>query len=169
MHRVQTSIARSATTHESVWPGEYFEAFCDIDPHEDAIVAVGPHMSSSFPIAPMVTTSLKGSLRFLNTSTLPVKVRKNQHIAHIIRAVCPEEIPACNVPSSVPAEHSKESNISKIEINPDKSAEFVDWEHKYEALHNDFAHVFSDQFPGYNGRAGPIKAVVNTSNSLPPQ
>ena len=33
VHRVQTSIARSASSHESVWPGEYFEAFCDIDPH----------------------------------------------------------------------------------------------------------------------------------------
>ena len=167
--RIQTSIARSSATYNSIWPGEFFEATCEIDPNTDLDVAVEPHSTSPFPIKPMVTKSLKGSLRFMNDTNFPIKIKKNQHVAHVNRVIDPDCTPQPSPPDQPPKSQNDPPDLSSISINPDRKEEYIPWESKFSELHKKFAHVFSNHLPGYNGHAGPVTATVNMSNSLPPQ
>ena len=40
---------------------------------------------------------------------------------------------------------------------------------KFIRLHNKYDNVFNPKFPGYNGKAGDVKGIVNMGPSLPPQ
>ena len=169
--RVQTSLARHNTVRETVWPGEYFEASCDIDPCEDTEVAVEPHCSTSLSIPPVMTTCLKGRIRLTNTSNRPIVVGKDAHVAQVTRSIECDDLPSSY---SMPDESASSFTLSKrnaslISINPSKLSEVASWTQKYDSLHHDFEHVFSDQFPGYNGHSGNIEASVNITNCLPPQ
>ena len=173
VHRVNSGVARCTSSSKTIWPGEFIEATCSIAPSEDAEVAIEPHCSSTFPLDPLVTTSLKGTIRLVNNSKSPVHVSKDQHVAQVFRATSSSELDRTNCLHTDEKPHhaspSTQPNIDLISINPDKNPEFTRWVHEYSALHADYEHVFSDQFPGYNGHAGKIQATVNVSNCLPPQ
>jgi hypothetical protein len=167
--RVKTSIARCSSTDRTVWPGEFFEAQCDINPSEDTEVAVEPHWMTQEKTPPIMTRCLKGTIRLVNDSEVPIKLSKNQHVAHVVHSIHPEELPdKTNCPDIGPA-RPVSSNVELISINADKDPEFLCWEDRYKSLHHDFEHVFYDNFPGYNGHSGKIMASVNVTNCLPPQ
>jgi len=166
--RVVTSIARASYDRGSVWPGEYFEASCDIDSSVDSTVAIEPHTSSPLSVAPGIGTSLHGQLRFVNNSDMPIKIKKGQHIAHVTNVYTPPDSSVSTKMDSFNGQ-SHEADTSKISINPDSVVDFAKWSSKFRSVNEDFKHVFANHFPGYNGKRGPITAVVNTTNSLPPQ
>ena len=170
--RVQTSVARSTSKSKTIWPGEFFEASCDINPSEDTDVAVEPHWMVNEKSPPIMTKCLKGTIRLVNDSDLPIKLNKNQHVAHVVQSVHPEDLPNdVDYPTSLLPKHARptSSNVDLMSINPDKDPEFLGWEDKYRSLHHDFEHVFLNNFPGYNGHAGNVMASVNVTNCLPPQ
>jgi len=170
--RVQSSIARCNSTVKTVWPGDYLEATCDINPSEDTEIAIEPHWQFALPKVPIVTTCLKGKIRLLNDTKFPVHVKKNQHVGHIVQTACLDESPSLptHLIEKVTKDPLKDSaNIISIAINPDKCPDFSCWESKFASLHKDFEHVFSSNFPGYNGYFGKIEASVNVTDQLPPQ
>ena len=167
--RVVTSIARATHDHGSVWPGEYIEALCDINSSVDSTVAIEPHTSSPLSVAPGITTSLCGQLRFINNTNWPVKIKKGQHIAHVTDVYTPPEGSITTKMDSFVDKQLRDADTSKISINPDEVSDFAKWTSRFRAVNEDLKHVFSNNFPGYNGKRGPITAVVNTTNTLPPQ
>ena len=171
--RVKSFVARCTSKSQTVWPGEFFEASCKVNPGEDADVAVEPHWMATEKAPPIMTKCLKGTIRLVNDSDHPIQLNKDQHVAHVVQSVYPEDIPD-TASLSLPTSHQSikshsPPNIDLVSINPDEDAEFSSWTGRYRSLHRDFEHVFSDSFPGYNGHAGNVKAAVNVTNCLPPQ
>ena len=152
-----------------MWPGDFLETHCDIDPDEDTLVAVEPHIDSKLDVTPHITTCLKGNLRFINSSCLPVKIKRNQHIAVVSRIKDPLAESTTCLPPRTTKSHAPQVNTSCISINPDAVEDVKPFEQSFRDVHQRFDHVFSPSFPGYNGRAGPLKATVNVSEALPPQ
>jgi len=167
--RIQTAIARSSSESKTIWPGDFVDASCDIDPSIDVEVAVEPSWSKMIPSVPIITHCLQGKIRLVNNSDQPIHVSKNQHIAHVVRTINPEDMPIIPITTDIPAKENSKHNSDLVKINPDKMQECSSWEKAYSDLPKDFEHVFSDTLPGYNGKSGNIEACVNISNCLPPQ
>ena len=171
VHRIQSYTARSGPNAHTVWPGEFLEVNCDIDPNEDTLVAVEPHIDSKFTVLPQVTTCLNGKLRLTNSSDLPIKVKQNQHIAIVSRVMSDSDsLPtSSHAPTMSPPLSNPQDDVSSISVNPDNMSEAAAFSNHFREVHSRFAHVFSPTYPGYNGRAGALKATVNVADSLPPQ
>ena len=167
--RIQSHTARSYGPSQTVWPGEYVETLCDIDPNGDTTVAVEPHIDSKLEIAPHITTCLNGKLRLINSTSLPITIKRNQHIAVVSRVMdTSNDILHCPT-QSIPEVSASPPNTDLISVNPDNMAEAKAHEQSFHDINQRFDHVFASSFPGYNGKAGPLKATVNVSDALPPQ
>ena len=124
--RIATSIARATSDYGSVWPGEYFEALCNINPLADLTVAIEPHTSAPLSVAPEITTSLQGQLRFINNTDKPVKIRRGQHIAHVSDVYTPlNDLVTTKMDSVMEKQSVHNVDASRISINPDNGSSFA--------------------------------------------
>ena len=121
-------IARYNSPMKTIWPGDYLEATCDINPSEDTEIAVEPHLSSTIPTTPIVTTCLKGKIRLLNDTKYPLHINKNQHVGQVVQTICPNENPSLLPPleeKPIKSPKINTSSIDTISINPDNEPEIL--------------------------------------------
>ncbi len=147
VRRVQTQLLHSPVA-QSILPGDY------IDPND-----VWP------PIQEI--SSVADSIRIVNTSQHPVIVTKNDKFCQITPVIVPQT--PDTPPSMLSTVNPPTAPFSSgVRIDPDNILP-PEYRKQFQDLHLQYDEVFNPHIPKYNGASGDIKAVVNMSQTLPPQ
>ncbi len=174
----KAAVLRAPPITTTLWPGDFLEVdYPHHDPH-DQLLAVEPRIDSPttpWP-SPSLVTSVAGKIRILNDTDNPLTIKKNSHIAQACPAYIPDTSPSRQEPqdtlSARPLHDIKKPGVplhsAAIQLDSSNTLPNIVRSHFYQ-LHKDFDQVFNPTYPGYNGAAGPIEAVVNMGPTLPPQ
>ena len=173
---VQVDLLRSPSG-TTVWPGDYLEIQVP-DQYVDSEIGIEPRFdcplnsncsSSDVWPSPQVIACSNNIIRIPNLSTMPKKLRKNEHfcqIRQISTSVPPSagDIAASKSASSI----DNPSAFLAVSIDPDNITP-PDYKQRLESITESYSHTFNPKFPKYNGRDGAVKAVVNMGPVQPPQ
>jgi hypothetical protein len=169
-----------------VWPGEFIEADVPTDLNGDTLLAIEPRTDSlimknkkpsqMWP-CPNIISNIGGKIRIPNT-TNDIQVLKRNELFCQIRAVSTtitENTSQRNVTRThelnthqSPLVQSTGKYSKAVQLDPDNVLTNIN-KTQFQSLLTEFDDVFNPHFEGYNGAAGPFKAVVNMGPVHQPQ
>ena len=174
--RVQSTLLRSPSS-TTVWPGDFVELEVP-EQFAGEEIGVEPRIDSNLNIKspapklwpePQVIKCCNNTIRIPNSFTEPLSIKKGDHLCQIVRTVATDTTNCTNDDTSnhAPLVHDDHLAFKDIQIDPDNITP-SEYKEKLECICESYSHVFSPKFKGYNGRDGPVKAVVNMGPALPP-
>ena len=134
----------------------------------DKDVFIHPSCENSW-ITPDLSCTLSGEVRLVNTTSLPINLKKNQVLGHAFDSFTPTSPEFPSPLPSVKEQSEIKSEMSSIKFNPQNIDIDPIWSTEFEKLHEKYQSVFNSDLPGYNGKFGSLFAHVNVGDSLPPQ
>ena len=175
--RIQSTLLRSPS-NTKVWPGNYVQLEVPIDFAGEEI-GVEPRLDSNLNTKssttrlwpkPQVVKCCDNTIRIPNSSTEPLSIKKGDHLCQIVRtmAINNNEHSGNDTTKRAPLVSDDHLAFKDIQIDPDNITPPA-YKEKLINICESYSHVFSPKFKGYNGRDGPVKAVVNMGPALPPQ
>ena len=159
---------------KTVWPLKYLDIDLPVNLPEDGVFTLEPRSTSSLDFSVPVTAMwpppeiikiVGGKLRVSNEITFPITLRKNDHFCHVrtTTVFSSSDNPLLAFHSTTKANTST-PHSSAVILDPDNTLNSSDKKKlSDQVLHHD------PQFPGYNGFAAPVKAVVNMGPVQSPQ
>ncbi len=169
-------IVRAPSSTTTIWPGEYIEVDLPSD-EEDGTFAIEPKPGTTpSPInpdrnmwpSPFITSSVARRIRIPNLTTSAKTVTRNSHFCKVLPVFTPKPCHEHQVYKVEPVTTLTSLHSASVQVDPDNvmtpsiKSKFLDL-----LQHHD--DVFNPKFEGYNGNAGPFKAVVNMGPVQPPQ
>jgi len=178
VRRTQAQILQSGTEKKTVFPGEFVELNLPIGLHyEKDHIAVEPrpdHTNSDWP-SPRLVRPVAGKVRLLNETKDIIVIPRKQHLCQAIplvrtskeSQVLPETPQLSPESPQIPETSRNVKFLDPISVNTNLIGPSTS--KKFAQLHEKYDNVFNPKFPGYNGKAGDIKGIVNMGPTLPPQ
>ena len=177
VRRAQAYVLRAPASSTTVWPGDYIELSIP-SVLDDLVVAVEPRNDYS-PLChqnwpePAIVEAVGDKIRLVNTSGVPLKLRRNEHFCQVRHTVdtttYSDNTRKHNIVNNViscPVDNTTFSD--NIELDRDNLLT-DDTRKQFRDLHRRFDSVFDPTIVGYNGHVGPFTATVNMGPVLPPQ
>ena len=169
------SILRAPARKSTIWPGDYIE----VNIPEDMVLGDNPleyalepntinRPNMSWP-APVILSSLSGTIRIPNTTNEPQVLKGHEHFCQIRQVFTP---PSCDMVkdgsrmtkcTSTKGMFSKDVSVDPCQIMPPEKRK------EFEMLNEEFDAIFNPTDGCYNGSMGPFKAVVNMGPTQPPE
>jgi hypothetical protein len=112
--------------------------------------------------------SVDNKIRLVNESSELLTIQKHAHVCQVTPITDDITAEKEHIPSPNKLPRTCTGSIDQIKIDPDKQLP----SHAHVMLQDcikKYEDVFRPDIPGYNGKAGPCKAVVNMGTSKPPQ
>ena len=175
VHRSQAHTLRSQSLSTTIYPDTFIEVEVPSElAQEKYPIAIEPRpdLSKSEWPSPQLLRVVDGKVCVKNTTGKIQKVTKHKHICQAVRSIKAnlKQDPSTfqhNVPT-IREVTSKCSIYSQlVTINSEVLREEVTG--KFKSINQEYDHVFSPKFTGYNGAFGKIEGVVNMGPVLPPQ
>ena len=182
-HQVRRAAIIRAPNHPTtIWPGEELEVSAPPDNNDYYFLEPITSTSKARRVEVMwpnhiVTQKINGKIKIPNNTLIPQTIIQNEHLCQAIPLVTPESLDiTLHVPSDdiqvyttqISRQPIVESYSKSIAIDPDNILP-ANIQKQFHALHERYDEVFNPMFNGYNGKAGPFKAVVNMGPVKPPQ
>ena len=168
IHRILSPLSIICDEPATIFPSEFIDIKYS-DTTCDTSVVIQPQPKSNW-LQPSLSHCVDGKVRLTNTSSLPVKVLKDEVIASVSTLQEEDHISDILYDPPVPIASEKPSpELKSIKFNPQNEMIDPEWKQKFVQLHSKYSDVFSSSLPGYNGKFGAICASVNIGDSLPPQ
>ena len=182
-HRVRrTDILRAPNNPTTVWPGEVLEVTAPSDDYDHYILEPKIDTSNARRIEVLwpnhiVTEKVNGKIKIPNNTTVPQTLIQNEHLCRAIPLVSQESLDTTTRTASnnvmvysTQTTHQPASQLfSKYIVVDPNNALPTNIQKQFHSLHKQYDKVFNPAFSGYNGQAGPFKAVVNMGPVKPPQ
>ncbi|KAL0153092.1 hypothetical protein M9458_051586, partial [Cirrhinus mrigala] len=144
-HAIRRAHVLRATSSHTVWPGDFVELELPAELAEvNEELAVEPHEDCTHWFAPSLFVGVSGKIRIPNLTDAPQGIRKHDHVCRVRMTYIPEP------------------HTEQVQLEVSQAA-------ARKPFHREFDEVFSPQFRGYNGAAGPFQARVNMGPVQPPQ
>ncbi len=178
----RAQVIRGPLHRTTVWPGEFIEVDVPQDFSPNDTFALEPRLDNlSAPIEkeshiwpqPDIVSSICGKIRIPNLTKEPQSLPRLSHFCQV-RPV--SAIPESPMDSSThlekparrhtPTRHTNHSD--PVRLDPDDTFP-PSMKAKFQSLLLEYDSVFDPNFKGYNGKSGPIKAVINMGPTQPPQ
>ena len=177
------TVARNPSL-TTILPGESISMDLPEDFHDEPCVLIEPRLQSpsfnsskdSDPwLRPTITDVVNDTIELVNTSAVPVTLRRHEQVCNIRRTIVVSESNMysesnLDCSSSISSDQSAPEIIlphsNCIEINSNLSPELRS---KLESLHRTHDEVFSPEIGCYNGASGPFEAHINMGDTKPPQ
>ena len=177
VRRVPAYVLRAPASSTTVWPGDYIELSIP-SVLDDFVVAVEPRNDYS-PLChqnwpePAIVEAVGDKIRLVNTSGVPLKLRRNEHFCQVRHTVdtttYSDNTRKHNIVNNVISRPVDNTTFSdNIELDRDNLLT-DDTRKQFRDLHRRFDSVFDPTIVGYNGHVGPFTATVNMGPVLPPQ
>ncbi|KAL1261417.1 hypothetical protein QQF64_006682 [Cirrhinus molitorella] len=174
-HAIWRAHVLRATSSHTLWPGDFVELelpAVHAKVYEE--LAVEPHEDCEHWFAPSLFVGISGKIRIPNLTDAPQGIRKHDHVCHVRMTYIPESLTEkaqMEAPQAVarkPCIPSTTlfSDLISLDHNGIMTADIRD---TFREVHREFDEVFSPQFRGYNGAAGPFQVRVNMGPVQPPQ
>ena len=141
-----------------------------LEPRTDCAVNSLDQQKNVWPL-PSIVSSVAGKICIPNDTDSPLILQRNQPFAQVSPTFCPDSSPSqCeNLPSiQSTARPSFNDYSAGISLDPDNILS-PSSRASFFAINREFDQVFSPNFTGYYGAAGPLQGVVNIGPTLPPQ
>ena len=174
---ISNHLVRMQDKSTTLWPGDFIElevpnqldTFSDLalEPRHDSLSS---EQLKAFP--PNTYHNVAGYIRVPNTSDIPIRLSKNMHLFNAVPVVPAEDgLNQLQTSDAVPAKtqpNTSKSFSDSVQLDPDNVLTSAQ-RYAMSSTLQDFDQVFNGDFPGYNGAAGPLHAVVNMGPAQPPQ
>lgn len=182
-HQVRRAAIIRAPNHPTtIWPGEDLEVPAPPDNNEYYFLEPLTSTSKARRVEVMwpnhtLAQKVNGMIKIPNNTSMPQTIIQNEHLCQAIPLVTPESLDITpQAPSDDIQVHTTQVNkqprseyFSKgIEVDPGNILP-VNIRKQFYTVHERYDEVFNPVFNGYNGKAGPFKAVVNMGPVQPPQ
>ena len=183
IRRMQATVLRSPTSMTTVWPGDFVEIDIPDTLPDDCTFALEPrcdspctqHVKDSHVWPnPDFVNSVGGKIRLVNNTGDVKKLKRGEHFCQVLPVVEPgkelhENMTSLTHQCIQPVSKKKPTlHSTGIQLDPDNVLP-LDIKSQFETLHNEFDHIFSPEFKGYNGASGSFQGVVNMGPVEPPQ
>lgn len=158
------------STSCTVWPREYLQVNVQheydsanqltIEPRSDNKQNVKMSPSNKWP-KPDVIGCVGGKIRIFNPQTEPLVLFKGQHIGQVHNVTEVQLAELDNNESSTPIGSNWSDSNSYRAITIDSGVLDRPTIDEFLRLHKKMNKVFEPSKSGYNGKSGPVKAIVN--------
>ena len=171
------SLVRAAKS-TTILPGEHMDYSLPENLRNELYVSIVPRPSALQWLTPSILQASSGSIRLVNSSTVPVTVNKADHVADVRDTVLMDIKPSCTLLNPVHGDTFQFTdfstkrpidltNLEQIQVDPDMmlTQSERDISHK---LHERFSALFTQQPGKYNGHHGYINNKLQFSTLPPP-
>ena len=155
------------TGSHMVWPGDPLICELPSDYPPDALVALEPIKTNSWPEANFVK-SVASRLTLINNTDFPLKFYSSDHMCRILGITSPVVNPPPSVPKRINPKQDGVHQIELVKLNVDGVLP-VEFNGKFKNIMVQYSPVFNTYFTGYNGYLGAVCSTVNTGKTPPPQ
>ncbi len=173
-HQVRRAHVIRAPGHSvTLFPGEFIEAEVP-EIISNTTVALEPRADNTHPEwpKPHVTKSIEGIIRVPNLTPEPMTLKRHEHIGQVWPVYTPPKLKQTESPDIYIAITKAKTNNNRhsatVTVDPDSILP-LDNRKQMQDILSEFDTVFSKNYEGYNGAAGPFKAEVNMGPTKPPQ
>jgi hypothetical protein len=171
-HHVRRAHVIRAPNHAvTIFPGDYIEATVPYNMGNTS-VAIEPRADTTHPQWPQpdVTRSIEGIVRVPNLTGEPMTLKRHEHICQILPTYSPKRVKNEDIPKAqtVKTTTATTRHSAAVRVDPDN---ILPTEHRQSMVDilTEYDSVFTKQYKGYNGAAGPFQAQVNMGPTKPPQ
>ena len=174
VQRIQTNILRAPNQDITLWPATsmYFQTPNNVSQFEDFILEPRFDTLKENPWqSPIVISQKSGVITVPANQNKPVVIRRSSHLFNIV-PLSSSAHGDSSIRSSVTSQQHSPTILhpysTHVHVDPNNILS-PQWKRSFIDLHMKYDDVFDPKYPGYNGAAGPFKAIVNMGPVMPPQ